>query len=161
MSGIDMEAKKDQAEAYFAGGCNCAQSVLAPYALETGIALETILKLATALGAGIGRSGEVCGAVSGAALAIGLYIGQADPQDVAAKECTYAAAQELMQAFRSQYGSARCGDLVGCDLSDPAALKVARESGVFTRRCPQFVRFTAGWTAEYLSGRNLSGTCNG
>ena len=54
------------AEEKFGGGYNCAQSVLFSFCEELGLDADTALKIACGFGAGMGRKGEVCGAVSGA-----------------------------------------------------------------------------------------------
>ena len=53
------------------GGFNCAQSVLCAFSDVTGLGRDDSLRLAAGLGGGV-RSGEVCGAVSGAVLVLFL-----------------------------------------------------------------------------------------
>jgi C_GCAxxG_C_C family probable redox protein len=54
--------------------------------------------------------GEVCGALSGAALAIGLLYGE--DQDEAAIHLT----EQFMQRFAEQNASVRCSDIVGFNI---------------------------------------------
>lgn len=67
-----MNAKLDTAMQKFLAGYNCAQSVLYAFAPDLGLDGETALKVATGLGAGMARRGEVCGAVTGGILVLGL-----------------------------------------------------------------------------------------
>ena len=69
-----MKTKSEVAMEKFLAGYNCAQSVLYAYGPELGMDGETALKVATGLGAGMGRRGEVCGALTGGILVLGLEI---------------------------------------------------------------------------------------
>ncbi len=71
---------------------NCAQAVLLPFAKATGADEETVLKLASAFGGGM-RRGSVCGAVTGALMALGLF-GADDPETVSRFQACFAEAHE-------------------------------------------------------------------
>lgn len=60
--------------------------------------------------------GEVCGAVSGAALAIGLLYGEEQPE--AATRLT----KEFMGRFAEVNGAVRCIDITGVDMSSMKGL---------------------------------------
>ena len=62
-------------------GWLCSESVYKAIASTQGITGEFIPKIATGLAAGIGRSGEVCGAVSGAILGLGLKYGRSSLEE--------------------------------------------------------------------------------
>ena len=51
---------------------NCSQSIFSTYAPRFGVNTEHSLKIASAFGGGIARMGNICGAVSGALMTIGL-----------------------------------------------------------------------------------------
>ena len=69
-----MTAKEQKSHDYFYGGYNCAQSVFAAFHEEMGLDEETALKLMRlGLGGGVGGLREICGAVTGAAMAINMY----------------------------------------------------------------------------------------
>lgn len=125
---------------FFGGGFNCAQSVLAAFGPITGLDRETALRAAAAFGAGMGRQGEICGAVTGAMLVIGLKYGKVTPEDDGAKERTYYLVQEFAERFRNRNGSILCRELLGCDLSTPGGLKEARKQKVFELVCPGFIK---------------------
>ncbi len=84
-----MKTKSEVAMEKFLAGYNCAQSVLFAFGPDLGLDGETSLKLATGFGAGMGRRGEVCGAVTGGILALGLKYGRGGRQDRQATEETY------------------------------------------------------------------------
>jgi C_GCAxxG_C_C family probable redox protein len=112
-----MKTKSEIASEKFLSGYNCAQSVLFAFAPELGLDPEIALKVATGFGAGIGRHGEVCGAVSGGVMVLGLKYGRGARQDRSATEQTYQKTLELMSRFEKRHGSCLCHDLLhGCDL---------------------------------------------
>jgi len=63
--------KQDQALDLFNRGFNCSQSVAGAYAEDLGLKSADALRMAAALGGGIGRSGQTCGAVIGALMVLG------------------------------------------------------------------------------------------
>jgi len=65
---------KEKAADIFNGGHNCAQAVLGAFCEEYGLDTDTALRIARGLGSGV-RNAEICGAVSGAVLVIGLKYG--------------------------------------------------------------------------------------
>ena len=54
-----------------------------------GVNKEDAVKMASTLGGGVGRNGHICGAVSDAALIIGMKFGSTDPADFQVKEKAY------------------------------------------------------------------------
>lgn len=128
--------------ARFGEGYNCSQSTLAAFAEELGLALDVALRLAAPFGGGIGRQGEVCGAASGALMALGLRFGGATV-DRAAKERAYAVAAEFLRRFEERTGGIRCRDLIRADQRTPEGLADARERKVFTALCPAYVAAAA------------------
>ena len=99
------EARVKKAEELFTGGCNCAQAVFAAFADELGLDEELAKRLATGLGGGVGRMREVCGAVSAAALVIGMRLG---PDKMKA----YPVIQDFCAKFREKCGSIVCRELL-------------------------------------------------
>jgi C_GCAxxG_C_C family probable redox protein len=136
-----MPTPPETAATYFERKFNCAQSVLAAFAPGLGMDEQTALRLASPLGGGLARRGEVCGAVSGALLALGLARGSDTP---AGKEQTYRLAQDFLVRFEQRHGSLTCRELLGYDIRDPQERERASQAGVFTRLCPLFVSGAAG-----------------
>jgi len=96
---------------------NCAQSVFAACAAGDGLSEETCLAIAGPFGAGMGRRGEVCGAVTGALMAIGTRDGQGMVSDPAeARGPLYASVNRFAEAFKERNGSLLCRELTGCNL---------------------------------------------
>lgn len=101
-----------QAVNNFMAGYNCAQAVFCAFAQRMGLDQDQAARLASALGGGLCRMRETCGAVSGAMLALGALKGYDDPEDQAAKQFLYARGQRVMLAFKEKYGSLSCRDLL-------------------------------------------------
>ncbi|MDD5183944.1 MAG: C-GCAxxG-C-C family protein [Paludibacter sp.] len=108
----EIEKRTDLAVNYFEQGYNCAQSVLMAYSDLYGIEEETAAKLATSFGGGMGRLREVCGAVSGMFLVLGLHYPFVNTKDKAAKNTNYKAVQRTAYEFKAIMGSYICADLL-------------------------------------------------
>jgi len=145
-----MSDRAERAVEGFREGFNCAQAILAIYGAELGLDREVALKAASALGAGMGRRGEVCGAVTGALLVLGLRHGFTDARDRVAKGRTYDLAWDLSERFLAAHGALLCRDLLGCDLATVEGMAMARERGYFRERCPRFVRTAAEILETFL-----------
>jgi C_GCAxxG_C_C family probable redox protein len=139
---MNQTTHSELALARFREGFNCSQSTLAAFAEELGVPLEAALRIAAPFGGGIGRQGEVCGAASGALMALGLRFGEASG-DKAAKERTYAVAAEFTKRFEARCGALRCRDLIQADMTTPEGLADARGRKVFATDCPRFVAAAA------------------
>ncbi len=112
-----MKTRLEAATAKFCEGYNCAQSVLYAHCDALHFERDTALRLACGFGAGMGRREEVCGAISGGILVLGLRHGRGEGNDRAATEATYAKTRALMERFRQRHGSYICRELLrGCDL---------------------------------------------
>ena len=71
-----MSEKTERAKQLHEQGYGCAQAVLTTFAGDYGLAESLSLKLATGFGSGMGRMCEVCGALTGAFMVIGLKVWQ-------------------------------------------------------------------------------------
>lgn len=102
----------ERAVELFMTGYNCAQAVFGAFCERTGMPLDQAARLASALGGGMCRMRETCGAVSGGLLTLGALAGYDDPEDPMAKQLLYARGQRVMLAFKETYGSLSCRDLL-------------------------------------------------
>jgi C_GCAxxG_C_C family probable redox protein len=145
-----MEDSREVALARHREGYSCSQSVLAAYAEELGLPLEIALRLAAPFGGGIGRLGEVCGAVSGALMALGLRYGSATPEPQG-KDRAYCVAREFVARFEARQGAFRCRDLLGVDIGTPAGYAEARARDAFKTTCPAAIAAAAAIVGELLA----------
>lgn len=145
-----MSSPADSAAALLDQGFNCAQSVLAAFVPQLGLDEHQALRLASPFGGGMSRRGEVCGAVSGALMVLGLAQGSDTP---AGKEISYRLGQDFLQGFEAKHHTVLCRELIDCDISTPEGLQQARSRGVFKALCPVFVRDAAEITQAVLEKR--------
>lgn len=139
------------AEEYFRKGYNCSQSVLMAFGDITGLDDETAAKFSSSFGGGIGRMREVCGAVSGAAMVLGLVKGYSDPTDKEAKKAHYALVREFADRFKALNGSIICRELLSGVQTTPGGDPEARTSEYYQKRpCPDLVRQAAEILDEML-----------
>ena len=131
----------------FTQGFNCSQSVFCAFASKLGITDESALMLASPFGGGVAHQGQVCGAVTGALMALGLGRGSATVEE---KDETYRLAEDFIQRFQERHGSILCRELIDHDISTLAGLQSAREEKVFNTICPGLVKDAAGLVAEFL-----------
>jgi C_GCAxxG_C_C family probable redox protein len=124
----------------FSRSFNCSQAVFSAFAPQFGMEEKTALKLASPFGGGIARRGEVCGAVTGALLTLGLARGADTP---AGKDQIYRLSQEFMRRFEEKHGTILCRELIGCDISTPSGSQKAMDKKVFVTICPALVREAA------------------
>lgn len=129
----------EEAVAMFGSGYNCAQSVLACCGAKFDLPHETAIKVAQAFGGGMGRSGNVCGAVTGALMTIGLKHYAKDPKDMAAKKEAGRLAQEFFARFKDRNKSLLCKELLGVDMSTDEGFRLAH-SGPTESICPKVIR---------------------
>ena len=133
-----MSKATEAAELMAGSRMNCAQAVLSAFAGELGLDKATALKIALPFGAGMGRTGGVCGAVTGAYMVLGL-MPYHDLSPIERKEKVYSLVQAFKQRFIALNNSIDCPELLGCDLSTPEGLADARSKKIFASACPKFV----------------------
>ena len=130
----------EKAADYFKQGYNCAQSVLMTMQEYYGIRKNKLIpKIATAFGGGIGRRGSLCGALTGAIIAIGLKHGT-NKTILIEKEKAYEIALKFYNQFAKECGSPFCRELIGYDLTNPEELEKMRKSNVRAEKCSNFVK---------------------
>lgn len=147
-----MQTKGDIAKQYFLDGYNCAQAVLLAFADDFGLEKNTAVMLSSSFGGGMGRLREVCGAVSGMFMVLGLKYGYASPENNEAKKELYKKVQEVAGLFKEDNGSIICRELLGLNQkgkSDPTP-EVRTENYYKKRPCKELVKFAADLVDEYI-----------
>ena len=142
-----IDAERNSRE-YLASGYNCAQSVLKAVLEEKDIFFEEAMSLSSGFGGGIAGEGRTCGAVTGAIMAIGAMNGLHSEDVVQAKKRTYEISSILIERLKEKFETTQCYELIGVDLKDPKDTKAARERGVFSDWCSEFVATAVGIVLE-------------
>lgn len=139
------------AESYFEQGYNCAQSVLLTFAENINMDKETVLKLSSSFGGGMGRLREVCGAVSAMFMIAGILKGYTTPNDDLIKQKHYELIQELANIFKKQHGTIICRELLGEAGKDNSFKPSKRTETYYKERpCKHFIGFCAKIIQEKL-----------
>lgn len=146
--------KQDEAVSMLQNGFNCSQAVFSVFADTLHLDKELALKIGSGFGGGAGN-GELCGAVSGALMVLGMKDGHYIQGDHERKARAYGLAKEFTDRFREAQGDIVCRTLLGNDPSKPDEHKIIAEKGLFTTECPKFVASAVDILETMLSEKNL------
>lgn len=120
----------------------CSQAVFAAFSQDLGLDKEQALKIGACFGSGM-RKGEVCGACSGALMALGLKYG--DEKSKSDEVC-----DRFLDEFKKENGSYICNELLNCDISTPEGVAYAVENNLFKEFCPKMVKSAAEITERII-----------
>lgn len=110
--------KREIAEKNFLAGHNCTQAVVAAFADELNMDMDTLMRVSSSFGGGFGRLREICGAVSAMGIVSGLLKGcDFSKEGIDAKAKHYALIQKLAGEFSRINGSIVCRELLGAKLA--------------------------------------------
>jgi len=140
----------ERALSYLKEGYSCSQSILLTYGKRFGISRENAIKVASSFGGGIGGMGDICGAVSGAFMAIGLKYGKTNIDEKGINEKSYEKVREFVEKFKGINGAIKCNDLLGYDISTSEGRQLAKEKNIFKTVCPKAVQTSAEILEELL-----------
>jgi|SRR5574344_188479 len=147
----EIKERTKRAVDLFEQGYNCSQSVVMAYADRYDIDINTAAKLATSFGGGMGRLREVCGAVSGMFMVLGLEYPFLDTNNKASKNENYRKVQETAAEFKTAMGSIICADLLS-KKREPQHYESADRTKEYyaTRPCARCVAIAAE-----ITGKNI------
>lgn len=132
--------KADDAHRLFLKRFTCSAAVFSTFSIELGLDPDMAKKIACGFGAGISKTGNICGAVSGGIMVIGLKYGKTQEGDDAATEKTRALVRQFIHEFTEKNGSVNCTGLLGYNISNPDEYARARDEELFVTKCPMMVR---------------------
>ena len=151
------------AKQLFFKGYNCAQSVFCAFTDVTGYDIDTSARMASSFGGGLGRLRETCGAVSAAALILGIVKGYDDPDDYEAKKRHYALVREFADRFKEKNKSIICRELLMVASLNPESggAPEQRSKEYYQKRpCPNLVYDAALILDEMIQHSLTSGNDN-
>jgi C_GCAxxG_C_C family probable redox protein len=146
-------------------GFDCAKAVLLKVNSETGINMSPLFKITPGLSGGLAGCGDICGALVGGALALGMVYGrEIDKRQplllikaglVALKEGSAVFEKEelhpsfttsfrvsrLYRAFINKFGSADCRDILPQGHTNIEEIE----------RCKEVINTVGQWTSELIS----------
>ncbi len=121
-------------EIFHAQKGHCSQAIFAAYGEHLGLGkvdFDTCMRISSAFSGGIALTGNVCGALTGALMSLGLKFGD-DVNQVNVH------AVKLLDEFKSLHGSIICRDLINHDLTTDEQIKQAFATGAFDN-CPKYI----------------------
>lgn len=120
----------------------CAETTLIVLQQAFGLADATDSSPAMALNGGVAWRGGPCGAITGAAMAVGRLAGSRIADHKQAKRVARGIIAQLMADFRAEYGQTNCRDLIGLDISSKEGHAAFIESQIWHTVCMNQIEFS-------------------
>ena len=114
---------------------NCGQIVFSTFCEEMGLPEDQAQLLTSAFGGGM-HSGDTCGAVVGALLALGTKFGTYIPVNQTDMEIMREKTLAFRQRFKEKHGSCLCREILGVDCSTEEGMAIIEEKGLHQSICP-------------------------
>jgi len=135
---------------YFLSGYNCAQSVVLSFQDILDVDEETLLKISAPFGGGLSRMREVCGAVSGMAMIMGLLYCSLKVNEEKKAEI-YSRTQEVVRIFEQEQGSIVCRELLERKVQHEDPIPESRTAQYYKERpCMSFVCAAISYVEDYI-----------
>lgn len=141
----------------FMQGYGCSQAVVAAFADLYGLDDTMAKRISAGFGGGVGRTRQMCGAVSALVILAGLEKGQTEGSDKEGKAECYKLVQELLAKFKERNGSIICAELLamnGCKVVKDTNIPDDRNAEYYKKRpCVRKVESAARVFQELLLTR--------
>jgi len=148
MTAMTSSQVAERSECLFQQDFCCAESVLQAIAESQGIKSELIPKIATGLCGGVGKTGGICGAVSGGVLGINLLAGRSQASQ--SPDGNIRLVRAFLSQFEAKFGTTNCERLMGCRLDTPEGQRFFKENKLRETKCQVFTREAAGMVSAVL-----------
>lgn len=144
---IFLSKYSNRAVELFMQGKNCSQAVFVAFATDFGLTEEMALSISAGLGGGVGRMREVCGAISGSAMVVGLKYPELSKAEV------YEKVRAIADEFKKTNHSIVCKELLGLAKPENSSIPEARTTEYYQKRpCVKIVEDAAKATEKILFG---------
>jgi C_GCAxxG_C_C family probable redox protein len=124
----------------FRAGLNCAQAVVTSFSDKLNFDKNMAAIITCGFGAGMGRLGETCGAVTGSYMVLGIFNSTKHFDNATRKEATYAMIRDFSNKFKQINGSTDCKSLLNCDLGTEEGNRYAKENNLFGTVCEKCIK---------------------
>jgi C_GCAxxG_C_C family probable redox protein len=139
----------------FKKGYNCSQSIVLTFADILPLDSDTLSRMASSFGGGMGRLREVCGAVSGMFMVAGLLYGYEGPETGQVKAEHYARIQDLAHKFEEKHRSIVCREMLELSVKHDAPTPEARTEEYYKKRpCVEIIGDAAQILDEYIKANS-------
>jgi C_GCAxxG_C_C family probable redox protein len=134
---------EELAKRNFDSGYNCAESILLALSVQPGVTKQEVKsfvpRIATGFGGGVGRNGDICGALAGGIMSISLALGRDNSEED--RDPCYPAVGKLHNDFVKTFGTCRCRELTNVDLKTEDGFEAYQER-IHSERCIPIVAWT-------------------
>ena len=135
---------KQLAQAYFLRDDNlygCAETTFIALKQAFSLPNPEDTSIAMVLNGGVAYWGGICGAISGAALAVGMLAGKRIPDHIKAKRTARRIIARYMDEFKDKHHSVNCRDLIKLDIRDQKQHDQFIEGGIWRTVCMSQIEF--------------------
>lgn len=139
----DVDAVNAARSLFLADGSEhgCAETTFVVLKDHYGLVDSTDSAAAMALNGGVAYSGGTCGAITGAALALGLMAAVRHADHGTAKRVARGIAAAVLDDFQDNFGAVDCRALTGIDLRAPGAHAAFIAGGTWRVGCMRQIEF--------------------
>jgi len=95
---------------------------------------------ATGFAAGVGRSGELCGAITGAILGLGLKYGRNKPHQQLFARRPYWYSTEFIHEMQKKQWKITCKEILELDISETEARKIYNQLDHWNTTCREIIK---------------------
>ena len=96
------------------------------------------MSLGTSFGGGA-RNGQMCGAVSGALMVLGLKFGHFESENQEQKSKNYGISVDFTNRIKEKCGSIVCKEMLNADLTTEEGKAKIAEKNLFKTMCPKII----------------------
>jgi C_GCAxxG_C_C family probable redox protein len=129
-------------------GYHCAEAILLGLKEELALDSSLIPRIASPFGGGLGRSGGLCGVVSGSLMALGILKGRDTAEERV--EPVLEETRSFLAGFRERFGTVECRELTGYDLSSSIQRKLFVIKGVREKTCAGLLEWAVAELEKHL-----------
>lgn len=135
-----------------ANGANCAQAIACAFSDLTGLSEELSMKVCGTFGGGF-RCGDICGAVSGAGVVLGILYPHVEIRDMKAKSFVSKKMMEFERRFLTRFPALCCRDIRDLPLNVEASPTAKRME--VTRTCAVYIAAAAEILEEMIAENQI------
>ena len=135
---MNKEDAIERAIGYIDDGFLCVEAVLKTLADLKGLESEYIPAIASGMAAGVARTNQICGAVTGAIMGLGLWFGRREP--VVGDRRIYWYSRLFIDRWMETHPSTNCAGLLGIELEDPAGYEKFESENMWINKCQLYIR---------------------
>lgn len=145
---MERKAAVERAIGYVDEGFLCVEAVFRTLADMHGTDSDLIPKVASGLAAGVARTSHICGALTGAILGLGLWLGRNEPVEENRKPYWYS--RRFICSWLELYPETNCTSLLGVDLNDPKGIATFETENMWDKKCKEYIRDAVGLAYDLL-----------